>query len=458
MRYSLLSFAILMGGLSTVSAENIELIYDNMVYSNSIKSVQVIVNGEISSVPILRLNSKDYFVIKFDDIENIERDLFYRFIHCDRNWQKSNINEIDYVDGFNDDRLREFQFSINTKVTFTHYWARFPNRDFNFKISGNYILYIYDKYDKEVPLLTRRIMVSEEMVTPNMSFVMPNDVSNLQFKHQINVSVNVGKVRIINPMASITLSIIQNGNWLTGIYNLTPKFFANNELTFDQFGEINFWAGREFRFFDTRTLMGRGIRLMEIDRGGRVTEAYTFPDESRYNQPYLFRFDFNGNFFINNHDRPGFYDENISRPSNSKNIDSLKQVFTYRNFLQDGFYRPGESDLMSDYVYVNMTYKKKFEDGDLYIFGALTDWQLLPKYKFEYDDYRGIYVGRFLFKQGYTEFQYVFVKDNEPDFISAEGSWQDTENDYTALIYMRQPTDIYDRLIGAGRINSLRNR
>ena len=458
MRLVYIHTILLLALVSTLSAQKAKLIYDNIVYSEYIKSVQVIVNGEITSAPLLRLNSRDYFVIKFDDIEDIERDLFYRFIHCDRNWQKSNINEIDYIDGFNDDRLREFQYSVNTKVPFTHYWARFPNRDVNFKISGNYILYIYDKYDREVPLLTRRIMVTEGMVTPTVRFVMPNDVANMQFKQQLNVSINVGKVNIVNPMANVSMSVIQNGNWRTGLYNLTPRFFANNELIFDQFGEISFWGGREFRFFDTRTLMGRGIGLMEIDRRGKVTEVYAFPSETRYSQPYLFRFDFNGNYFINNHDRPGFYDENIVRSSNSRATDSLKQAFTYRNFLQDGLYRPGESDLMSDYVYVNMSYKRKSETGDLYIFGALTDWQLLPEYKMTFDDYRDVYEGRFLFKQGYTEYQYVFVDQNQPDFLSAEGSWQDTENEYTSLIYMRQPMDIYDRLIGAGKINSVRTR
>jgi hypothetical protein len=443
---------ILFFGFSSGFSNDSNIIYDNHVYDDGIKSVQVIVNGTITSMPVLRLKSNDYFVIQFDCVEDIERDVFYRFIHCDRDWKPSKLNELDYLTGFNDFRMRDFQYSINTKVQYTHYYGKFPNRDVDFRISGNFILYLYDNYDGS-PILTRRIMIAEQLVSPMAEFAIPNDVSNLRFKQQLNMKVNVGNNNFINPPRSITATVVQNGNWLTAVNSVEPRFFANNELIFDQFGQIDFFAGREFRNFDTRSILGRGIRLQRIERNQYGTDVFLFMDRPRSNQVYLFYFDFNGNFFIDNRDRPGFM-SNEQRLANVQASDSLKATFIYRNPLIDGEFQVPDKDIMADYTNVHFTYESR-SLGDVYVFGAFTDWKLLPEYKLNYDVTEAVYYGNFLLKQGFYDYSYVAVTPaGGIDFMTTEGSWQDTENDYTILIYMRQVTDIYDRLIGFSRLNT----
>ena len=75
--------------------------YTNSVYSNQIKSIQTLVNGIITAVPVMRLNSSDRLVIQFDDLsEEEDNEFYYKLIHCTKDWEASPIQEIEFVEGF----------------------------------------------------------------------------------------------------------------------------------------------------------------------------------------------------------------------------------------------------------------------------------------------------------------------------------------------------------------------
>ena len=62
-------------------------------------------------------------------------------------------------------------------------------------------------------------------------------------------------------------------------------------------------------------------------------------------------------------------------------------------------------------------------------------------------------------KQGYYNYEYVFVEDG---FLSAneteiEGNHSETENNYMICVYNRPINSRYDELIGIKRLNSLRD-
>ncbi|MBK8111050.1 MAG: DUF5103 domain-containing protein [Saprospiraceae bacterium] len=107
--------------------------YTNSVYSDQVRSIQTLVNGIITSVPVMRLNSADRLVIQFDDLsEEEDNEFYYKLIHCTKDWEASTIQEIEYVEGFAEERIRDWQLSIGTKQIFTHYWFSLPNRDAGF--------------------------------------------------------------------------------------------------------------------------------------------------------------------------------------------------------------------------------------------------------------------------------------------------------------------------------------
>ena len=76
-----------------------------------------------------------------------------------------------------------------------------------------------------------------------------------------------------------------------------------------------------------------------------------------------------------------------------------------------------------------------------------------------YDTLNNTYEQEVLLKQGYYNYMYCVVKDgakNKGDLTTYEGSFFETENDYSILVYYRNPTLFYDELIGIKTFNSVK--
>jgi hypothetical protein len=93
--------------------------------------------------------------------------------------------------------------------------------------------------------------------------------------------------------------------------------------------------------------------------------------------------------------------------------------------------------------------------GDVYIYGELTDWQLKEKFKMKYFEEYDMYGASVLLKQSYYNYHFVLKdKDGNIDYTFTEGNHQETENDYTVLVYHKNVFYGYDELIGATTRNS----
>ena len=106
---------------------------------------------------------------------------------------------------------------------------------------------------------------------------------------------------------------------------------------------------------------------------------------------------------------------------------------------------------------------ESFEDiGDhnIYIYGDFNGWQLTDENKMTYDDNTKLYHGNLFLKQGFYNYQYI-TADNEGNINNhaIEGSFYQTENIYTVIVYYRPYGTRFDQVIGIGNTNSeqLRN-
>ena len=72
-----------------------------------------------------------------------------------------------------------------------------------------------------------------------------------------------------------------------------------------------------------------------------------------------------------------------------------------------------------------------------------------------YNDESGLYEAQILIKQGFYNYQFVTL-DTTGNFSNhdIDGSFYQTENDYTILVYYRKIGDRYDSVIGIGEANS----
>jgi hypothetical protein len=117
-------------------------------------------------------------------------------------------------------------------------------------------------------------------------------------------------------------------------------------------------------------------------------------------------------------------------------------------------------EVESDYASVEffLPYPAPIADGDLFLFGNMTEYRFDPEFRLTYDLDRKGYKTTQLFKQGVYNFQYAFLEKGsaEADLTVAEGNWFESENHYDFFVYFREFNGNYDRLVGHSRIRSVR--
>jgi hypothetical protein len=115
-------------------------------------------------------------------------------------------------------------------------------------------------------------------------------------------------------------------------------------------------------------------------------------------------------------------------------------------------------DFTGEYIDVTFVLKTRTGlplDDDVYLFGMLTEWQQKHDYRMVWNPNIRAYVGRVLLKQGF--YNYYFVTDQKGGRVGydeTEDSFDETENDYIALLYHRPLGGRYDRLVGWTLLNS----
>ena len=394
---------------------------ENAIFDEAIKSVKVTLAGQELGQPIMKLNSGDQLQLVFDDLDQKDRFLKYTFIHCTHDWKFSSLNPIEYIEGFLEDEIYDFQNSFNTIQWYTQYRLLFPSDLLKPTKSGNYILFVYDG-TPDKPLITRRIMIEESASIGISGEVNPAvDITYRETKQQVDFNLFTGSYAVRNPAIYLHATILQNGRWDNAITGLTYRSLKPGEFSF-YFDNINnnlFYGSSEFRTFDTRTLRNLSDRIVSINFENNTNEAYVMEDLAR---PF------------------GAYETNTT----------LKGSCYYAN-------KDFEGDLTEDYVatYFSLRCDFRVTGGDLYVFGELTDWRLIPDAKLEYNEETKYWETALFLKQGYYNYQYVFVPKGSTtiDATYIEGSHWQTGNDYTILIYLQEEGTSYDKLIGSKILN-----
>ena len=89
--HAILLFLIcLSAGYSQLPGQSIFL---NHIYSDNIRTVQLYREGWNLSYPVMKLHSTDKLVLHFDLLDDHAETYYYSFIHCDKDWKRSDIYE-----------------------------------------------------------------------------------------------------------------------------------------------------------------------------------------------------------------------------------------------------------------------------------------------------------------------------------------------------------------------------
>lgn len=370
-----------------------------------------------SGVPIIRLGER--LTLKFDDIIGDEANYYYTIEHFNYDWTPSELLKTEFLDGFDNVRITNYQNSFNTLQLFSHYELRLPNTDTQgLKVSGNYLLKIFN--DEKELVFSRKFMVYEPLAQVAVNITKARDVKFIQTQQVVNFEVNSPDFIIRTPEESVWAVILQNNNLKTAIFNVRPQYHIGNSLVYKYDQLTSFWAGNEYMNFDSKDLRAATVKIRYID----VLELYhhhLFKDRIRAFQPYTYNPDINGKFVVRN-------------------------------------YQAQDHDIEADYVWTHFALEtnEPFEDGEVHLYGEFNNFELDDSTRLEFNFETGNYETARLFKQGFYDYKYVFLRNDgilDEGFIS--GNFVSTENEYSVLIYYLPPGGRYTRIIGVGHATSL---
>ncbi len=390
--------------------------YKDKVYVDYIKSVQFrLINAPLSK-PIINLNSQSRLELIFDDLSNETREFRYDLIHCDKNWNKSDIDFMDYLEGFNLEEIEQLDYSINTLVDYTQYRLLLPNEDLRWTISGNYILVVYDE-DEDTPVITRRFLVVDNKISFEVEYVRPSDISKFDSHQEFDFKVNYQNLDLNDPLSNVTAVVLQNFRWDNAKFDLNPKFINRNHLVYNYNDVICFPGLKEFRNIDTRSLYSTRWGVKEIDLNPDENVILLEPQKSAVNRRYLTSHDANGDFLMYTMDKR----------------DSL---------------------LSAEYATVIFALESAKLENDVHILGHFNDFEPKEENRMFYDESYESYIGEMVMKQGYYDYMFGLKEEDGVNFQKLQGSWYESENDYYILIYYTSLFERYDQLMGIKIFNS----
>ena len=406
-----LLFILTLLSLQTAFAQK-KLVFSDKSYEEEIRTV--LLHPNLQGVrdnlrPAVAPLQGQNLILEFDDLTGQRSNNYVKIIHCNYDWTKSTLQDLDYLPDYNEYPINEYEFSSSTSVSYVHYYFALPQ----VKIPGNYLLIAYRESEEDL-LLSKRFMIFDNqvsLVTDSQSQGLGNLCTSNQ---QLNFKINYSRLDVVNPMQSIQTLIRQNQRWDNARLNVKPSFVREDrkELEYRFFDTDNqFMAGNEFRFVDFRSLNSPGRNTGRLDRSKRPFHISVLTDQSRRDQVYAQYPDLNGNYVI-------------------ENLDN-------RDAATSG-----------DYVFVTFSIAPtQTVAGDVHLLGALTNWEHTPETKMNFLKDKNLYEKTLFLKQGWYDYQYWVEGKNENGF-QLEGSHFETENLYEVFIYYRPFRPNADLLVG----------
>jgi Type 9 secretion system plug protein 1st domain len=400
------------------------------IYKSNIHSVKLFKYGDIYSYPILTLNSGDQLELHFDDLDADIKNYYYTFQLCNADWSSTNLQPYDYIRGFQTTRITTYRNSSISITKYTHYQAILPDRSSVPTRSGNYLLKVFLNSDTSNLYFTRRFLIIDNKVAVAAQIKQPFGTQTYLTDQRVQVSINTAnaKINTFSPQ-DVKLTVLQNNIWPTAAMVDRPTIYRGNYFEYSD-DATSFPSGREWRWIDLRSLRLISDRVHQlIDTGNRV-DVYVNADAERKNQVYVYYRDLNGIYTIENMDG-------------------------YNPYWQ------------SDYAYVHFTFVPPggtaYAGKDIYLFGELTNYVTDNSSKMIFNPGKGVYEQTLYLKQGYYNYSYITLNagkspGNRFSFDNTEGNFNNTENNYTVLVYFRPFGARADELIGFAQLNTVTGR
>ncbi len=376
--------------------------YKTQPLSPEIHTIQVNAGGDWQRLPIIQLNNNDYIQINFDRLgPNSYKPLRYRLVNCYADWTRSNLMDIEYVDGFNDILIEDFAQSMNTTVDYMNFNLEIPNDRQRIRLSGNYAVEVYEEDNPDKILLTACFSILNPEVSVTGSVSSNTDIDSNKEHQQLSFVINTNNFRIRDVFSDLKVFIRQNDRLDNQKSFVKPTFVQGNRLVYEFNKDLIFEAGNEYRRFESVSYRFNGLNVESTKYVRPYYHTYIVPDKIRAGRVYVYDRDQDGRFFIRNAEGRDGYTE-------------------------------------ADYFVTNFTLKadNPFLEP-IYFNGAFTNDIFNEKSLMTYDYNEKEYRGSMLLKQGAYNYQYLAKSGKDYTTSLVEGNYFQTQNQYCIYVYHR---------------------
>ena len=405
-----------------VSAQNLKS-FGDINYRDEVQTVLLHPKDYDLDKPVIYLsNMIEQLHLQFDIFADDAPYLYYTFVHCDNKWQPTDLPKNDYIQGFFQEEIDKFTFSVNTFVNYVHYDLLFPTTNMMPKISGNYLLVVTGENPNEI-YLTRRFFVVEDIARIKASIPRyPYDLNLGTNKQEIDLEIAYPEMFNSRADQYSNVTIQQNGRWDNAVIGLKPTYTYPEKLSYINNEKTVFESGNQYLRINTSNFDNRPEKTRTVYREEDFYVVTLYEDAKR--STHIF--------------------------SEDQDLFGEKYIYLERDYL--------DARNEADYAMVEffLQWPQYMIGKDVYIIGAITDWRLDDNAKMAYDPDRRGYKKNLMLKQGYYDYMYA-VKDNATGMTSVvpiNGDFWETNNMYHIFVYLFDPIENYDRLIGYTMIKS----
>jgi hypothetical protein len=394
------------------------------VFRGNIKTVQLYAKGSQITPPVITLNAGDRLDLAFDDLDGDTKTYSYIYELRNEDWSPSGLNAMEYTKGFAGIQIDQYRPSALAITRYTHYHATLPDPNYMPTKGGNYLLKVFVSGDQDNPVFQVRMLVLNNSMSVGGLEVQPPFTDEVHTTHQkVQFTVSTGAHQLNSPTQEVKVVIVQNWRWETAKYDIHPSFVRQGYLEYNPEADAVFPGTREWRWLDIRSFRFQSDRIAKLDEGTTRINVVVRPDQSRAGFPYVVYQDQNGSY-------------------NIITTDGVNPTY------------------QGDYGHIYFTYVppdgQPYDGKDLYLFGALTNYEFNDSTRMTWDPAHNVYHCAQYLKQGYYDYIYVLRSpDGTVDSTPTEGNFFETENNYLVLVYYRPLGGRWDELVGVGRVNSL---
>lgn len=397
----------------------------NRTFTPLVHTLQTIVNDDWMMPSVLVMGSDDYVTLSFDYFSHEYHRLCCHLTHCNADGQPSELNESEYMDGFNDRPIEYYLNSLNTTFLYTHYAVDFPNDNVELKVSGNYRVLVYDDDQKASPeafaykghpvVAEAWFKVVEPLVNVRAEVSSNTDIDTHVAHQQVTFAIDHADYTIERPDREVKVLVCQNNRPDMAVTGIQPTYIRPGLLEYVHNRDLIFPGNNEFRRFEVINMHYGSQNVDKIDFYEPYYHAVLMSDTER--RAYSFDADHNGRFLVR------------------------------YNLAED-------NDTEADYLFAHFTLEVPYPraNGEMYVTGYFSDYNLTPDYRMTYNATISAYECAVLLKMGAYDYQYVFVEDNKSAAKPFDGSFYETENEYTIYVWHRPFGTRYDQLIAVERI------